>query len=480
MARLTARRRASVAVALVVALGALSVGAWALGEWKPFAHPSAEPSWPANIAPLARYVEDTTRVRFSAHVNVEFIADAQRFLDRVTNDDGPSAAALANSATDEGVGRALGFWSGEPHLADSAHLLRISGDTGVEWLPEEHVVVVRAKNEKAELSPIDRADLVMVLTEIADDQRYQLNERMDRAPTPQDFQVLAGLAIGEALWVLDRYTSRFDNDEAEAYRADRSSRGKEFNDAVTSVNLTFRSLRVASQTVGTAFVAALHRSSDGRAMQHAFTSAVPAAIDQMTMPVHKYAQRDPLEHVEPPAVPTGGEYLYTRQMGPFGVHLLLAGGVPPMDALEAADGWGNDSFIAYQLEGRVCTDARIVADDKAAADRIEHGLKAWAAARPAASQALVGRKDTTLLLSVCDPGAKAAQPTLDAAASDQFLDRADLLRDRVSATGQPALSECIAVRFYRDHAAADLRGANPDVNPFEAIDTIGYDCVSSV
>jgi hypothetical protein len=121
-----------------------------------------------------------------------------------------------------------------------------------------------------------------------------------------------------------------------------------------------------------------------------------------------------------------------------------------------------------------------VADDKAAADRIEHGLKAWAAARPAASQALVGRKDTTLLLSVCDPGAKAAQPTLDAAASDQFLDRADLLRDRVSTTGQPVLSECIAVRFYRDHAAADLRGANPDVNPFEAIDTIGHDCVSSV
>ncbi len=480
MARLTARRRASVAVALVVALGALSAGAWALREWKPFAHASTEPSWPANIAPLARYVEDLTRVQFSERVDIEFIADAQQFLERVTNDDGPSEVALANSATDEAVGRALGFWSGEPHLADSAHLLRTSGDSGVEWLPDEHVVVVRAKDEKAELSPIDRADLVMVLTEIADDQRYHLNARMDRAATPQEVQVLAGLAIGEALWVRDRYVDRFDDDAAESYRADQSTRGETFNDAVDSVNLIFRSLRVASQTVGSAFVAALHRSSDGRAVQHAFTSAVPAAIDQMTMPVHKYAQRDPLERIDPPPVPTAAEYLSTRQMGPFGVHLLLAGGVAPTEALEAADGWGNDAFIAYRLDGRVCTDARIVADDNTAADRIEHGLKAWAAARPAASQALVGRDDTTLLLSVCDPGAKVAQPTLDATASDQFLDRADLLRDRVSATGRPVLSECIAVRFYRDHAAADLRGANPDVNPFEAIDIIGHDCLSSV
>jgi hypothetical protein len=480
MAKLTARRRAWAAVGIVTGVTALSTGAWALHEWKPFAHPSSTPSWPPSVAPLARYVEDTAHVRFTSRVNVEFIADADAFVARVEPDAKPSEAALRTAATDEAVGRALGFWTGEPHLADGSHLLRTSSDSGVEWLPDDNTVVVRAKDGKATLSPIDRADLVLVLTEIVDDQRYRLADRMDAAPTPQAFQVLAGMSIGEALWVHDRYVDRFNGDDVDAYRAALTERSAAFGHAVASVNTVFRTLRVASQTVGAAFIATLHRAAGPHGVARAFTSDVPEAIDQMSLPVHKFFEVDPLEHVDAPPVPSDAEYVYTRQMGPFGVHLVLAGGLDPAEALAASDGWGNDSFVAYRLDNRICVDARIVADDAVAADRIERGLQAWGARRPAASDALVGRHGTTLLLSVCDPGANTAQPTVDAPAADQFLGRADLLRDQVTATGQAGMAECVAMGFFRGRLAADLRGENSDVDPVAEIDLIGHECHTSV
>jgi hypothetical protein len=167
-------------------------------------------------------------------------------------------------------------------------------------------------------------------------------------------------------------------------------------------------------------------------------------------------------------------------MGPFGVYLVLAGGLDAPAALTAADGWGNDAFAAYRLDGKVCVDARIVADSRTDADRIERGLQAWGRARPKASGALVGRDGTTLLLSVCDPGTKATQPVADASDIDQFLDRADLLKDRVAFTGLPALSECVAVSFFTDHVASDLRGDNPQLDPFNEIDDITKNCQTSV
>lgn len=480
MARLTARRRTWVAAGLVTGLAALSTGAWALSEWKPFAHPSATPSWPANVAPLARFVEDTAHVQFTGFVGVEFIADAEAFARRVAPPDSPSDTALRTAATDEAVGRALGFWTGEPHLADGSRLLRTSGDSGVEWLPDDNVVVVRAKDDRATLSPIDRADLVLVLTEIANDQRYDLTTRMDNAATPQDFQVLAGLTIGEAVWVHDRYVDRFNSSDVDAYRAAVTKRSEGYGNAVGSVNTVFRTLRVASQTVGAAFIATLHRAAGTAGVARVFTSNVPDAIDQMSLPVHKFFEADPLERVEAPPVPTDAEYVYTRQMGPFGVHLVLAGGLDPTDALAATDGWGNDSFVAYRLEDRICVDARIVADDVVAADRIERGLHAWGARRPAASDALVGRHGTTLLLSVCDPGTSAQQPTVGAAAADQFLGRSDLLRDQVTATGRAGMAECVAMGFFRSRVTDDLRGANADVDPVAELALIGQRCRTSV
>lgn len=478
MARQTPRRRAWTVVGLVAAIVALSAAAWALHEWQPFAAEAEAVTWPDNIEPLAEFVEATTRLEFLEPVTVEFV-DGDEFAERVAVEP-RTQETLDTIAIDEAVGRALGFWRGDTDLVESADILRAASDSGVEWLLDEDVLVVRAADESSELSVLDRADLVLVLTEIVDDQHFDIARRLAEAGTAQEFQVLAALDIGQALWVRDRYVDDLDIDARRVYQEDRRRRAEETANDVDAVAPAFRALRTVGQAVGAAFVAAMHESDDHHALRDAFTRSVPAALDQMTLPVAKYERRDGLEGVVAPPVPRDATALYERQMGPFAVYMVLAGGLPPREALAAADGWGNDAFTAYRLDGRVCVDGRIEADSRSDADRIEAALDAWGTTRPEEADALVGRDGTSLLLSVCDPGDSTRQPTVTPSAIDEFLGRSALLQQRIELTGLPALSECVTTRFLEEHDASDVSEVTPDFDPFGQFDDITTACLDEV
>jgi hypothetical protein len=479
MARQTPRRTAWIGIGLITATAAIVAGAWGLRQWAPFQHraPGAGVSWPGNIASLAHFAEEHTGLKYLHSVPVEFIADPEQFASRTNADPVPTDRRRELLATDTAVGRALGFWSGDVSLEDSSQTLRGAADFASEWLPEEGVIVVRASSGRAALAVLDRAELVVLLTEVLDDQHFDVARRLADAPTPQRYQALLGLDLGQALWVRDRYVDQLDGVDMGNYVTAMGDRGTTYSNAVTDVPGTYRALRVVAQNLGPTFVAALHELGS-RAVATAFQDDTPTALDQLSLPASKYVRLDPTERVSSPPAPKGGELVYTRQMGPFGVYLVLAGGVPAAAALTASDGWGNDGFTAYRLDGRVCVDARIVADSRSDADRIEHALAAWAATRPDEADALVGRKGTTLLLSVCDPGTDVEQTGLDQAVLDQYFGRASLLADRIDLTGKPGLSECVAVSFYQQYSAADLDGDTIDV--VGELERITDDCTATV
>ena len=480
MAKQTPRRRTWFAVAMTLALVALVTGAWALRRWQPFAHDEASVEWPANIEPLADFVERTTGLPFIEPVSIEFL-ERDDFAERVEAAvEEPSDEALRTAEHDEALGRALGYWSGDPELARRAAQLRDASNSDVEWTADGDVLV-QADGPDDELAVEAQADLVLLLTEIVDQQHFDLGRRIDEAPTAQDFQVLVGLDLGQALWVRDQWVDELDGDDRNAYDEARDRRNTNFADATDDVDPVFRSLRIVGQALGPAFVLALHESGQRDAFEIALRDDVPDAVDQLTMPVGKYERRDELETVDTPPVPSDGTLIYTRQLGPYGLYLLMAGGLPPTEALQAADGWGNDSFVAYTLDDRLCVDARIVADSRTDADRIERGLDAWGHARPDESEALVGRDGDTLLLSVCDPGADTDQTTPDEDDIDQFFARADLLQSRIEVTGLPALSECVTVRWFETHIAADDLGlVLSEFDPFGELDDLTTECRDSV
>lgn len=480
MALQTPRRRVWSATAIVLALTALVVGAWALRQWQPFADDRAEVDWPDNVAPLAQFVERETGLTFLEPIEVTYLSRDEFEARLEASVEEPSDDALRDATNDEAFGRALGYWSGGPELAQRSAQLRAASNSDVEWTPEGDLLV-QAAGPDDEL-PIDvQADLVLLLTELIDQQHFDLGRRIDEAPTAQDFQVLVGLDLGQALWVRDRWLDDLDANGRNAYEEARARRSNNFADATDDVDPVFRSLRIVGQALGPAFVLALHESGRRDAFEIALRDDPPTAVDQLAMPVGKYERRDEIEAVEPPPVPSDGEHVATRQLGPYGLYLLMAGGLPPAEALQAADGWGNDSFVAYTLDDRLCVDARIVADSRTDADRIERGLDAWGHARPDESDALVGRDGDTLLVSVCDPGVDVEQTTPDEDDIDQFFGRADLLASRIQVTGLPALSECVTVRWFETHVAADdLSEVLSEFDPFGQLDDLTEECRDSV
>jgi hypothetical protein len=470
MARLTTRRRLWTAVGLLASITALTVGAWGLREWAPLAHEHPPVTWPKNVQPVVDFVQSEARLQFTDAVTVRFVpnrADFNALLAPAPRTD----AAKARLQTDASLGRALGYWTGDVDLGAWADTTRNATSLASAYLLASNTVIIAAKDANTALTPMQRADLVVTLTEVLDDQHYPINARLRVASTSQQADALTGVAVGEGVFLHDRYIRRFNSADRTAYDTATSKRSDVFNAATTKVSTVYRAIRVMPQRLGVGFAAALHAEQPDR-FARALTTDVPTALDQMEMPTAKYTRRDTTDIVHAPALPVNAQLLGHRQLGPFGLYLMLANGLPATEALTASDGWGNDAVTVYRAGAQTCADGRIVADTSSDADRIERGLNAWGHARPKEASALVGRKGTTLLFTVCDPGPSAHQTVVGADALDQFFGRTEELIQQLTSHGQPTRSECIAVSAYAKYVASDLNLA--------VLDRITADCDSSV
>ncbi len=479
MARQTGRRRAWIAFGLVAGIGAIAVGAWALDRWKPFADDPVAITWPENVAPLAEFVEHETGLQFLRPIHVVYLATDDAFQARANPPVEPTADDKTAAAADEALGRALGLWGDDlDFLAATTEAGPNAGNVG--WDDRTRTLLLHSKGPGAELDVIDRSTVIILLTEELDDQHYDIGRRLAATETAQAFQALRAVHIGQAVWVRDQWVDHLGADDSTAYFQAR--RKADSDRATTNADLpfAFRSLRVAAQSVGISFVNAMHEvgRDDTATLAAVLGTDTPVATDQVSLPVSKYQRRDHLEPVQAPATPTGGTFVQERQLGPFGLFLLMAAGLPAQEALTAADGWGNDAVTVYELDGRICLDARIVADSRTDADRIERGLQNWGATRPDDAKALVARDGTSLLFSVCDPG-DADQSIVPEAKIQQWFTRADVLGQQVDYLGLPDLAECSAVRFFEEFTASAWSGKNADFDQYSELDNLTDECVKS-
>lgn len=482
MARQSARRKTFTGIGLVAGTVALSGGAWGLKEWAPFtdAKVDAPVTWPENVEPIVEYVERLTGLQFSSPIEVEFVEDDDEYAARVVGEPFvPTAEDIASAAEDDAAGRALGLWAGDVSILESNAAYNGGEPFPVYWLTEDNAIVINAADADESLPPIVRAQLALLLTQALDDQLFQVLERADAAPTPQDYQAIIAVAAGHALWVQDEYIADFSEPETTRYENAYQDRVDSFVEETTNVPGSYLALRSAGQQLGTTFVTALVET-DPSLVVEAFTTKRPTALDQISLPFAKFERFDPTEPIEPPTPPNGATRLYWGQLGPTGTFLMLSTGMPVTDALTASDGWGNDTYTVYRLDDTVCVDLHLIADSPDDADRLENGLNGWASVRPAASKALVGRDGVDLYATVCDPGTKARQPVPTTEDVDQFYVRSGYLADQIDDTGNPELAECIAVATFEEYTLNDLR--NPDVtgDVSDALQTITDDCRDQV
>ena len=445
----------------VLSFVALVAAAWGIKEWAPFAEEPAAVYWPRSVKPLADFVEHTTDLRFDQQVEVRFAATDEEYL-ALADPPQPEPTEEDRSfmAAQEAAGRAFGLWNGEFSSieADDA----IYANAGVaNWDPFSNVLVIRA-DDPDDLSPRVRSSVVRELAFVINAQSFDYPARVREVRTRQEYLALVALDVGHALWVHDEYyNNELSTDEQIEYDDEASQVSGGYTESVAWIPPAYTALRIVAQQLGSVFVGAFE--DEPVVLHRAMGDELPQALDQITLPFGHYQRLDRTEAVEPPPVPRGGEQIYTNQAGPFLLHLMLSTGSPANVALTAADGWGSDAYTVYRLNGRVCLDMHLVADSRADADRLDTALTNWAAVRPAASSALVGRDGTDLYLSVCDPGTDATQPVPTQDDVDQYVRRSNLLRHEMTLTGNLEAAECTAVAVFADAQVKDFDDPEFDI-----------------
>ncbi|HQZ33808.1 MAG TPA: hypothetical protein PK020_05255 [Ilumatobacteraceae bacterium] len=474
MARQTALRRAWTGVALTTSLVAIGAGAWGLQRWAPFADAVAD--WPDNVRPVVEFVEGATGQRFVRQVTIEYIADSDQYRTLVQPGTGdPTDEERATAAADEGVARALGLWAGDGSVIEFRAAYASADPLPVTWFADTDTIAINAQSG-SELSPLLRAELSVRLTQALDNQLFRTIEQIRRAPTSQEYQALVAISIGHALWVHDLYVDNLAEDERTRYSADSEDGDVSWAEAMADVPLAYRAIRAIPQQIGPMFVEALAQTGRTQ-VARALSTSVPVALDQISLPARKYLRPDATEHVTRPPGPAGADVHSSNQMGPFALYLLFSTGMPLDVALTASDGWGNDRYTAYTLDGRVCVDVHVVADSPHAGDLLEAGLDGWARARPEEADVLIGRDGLDLYATACDPGVEVGQSTPTATAVQQYLARAQVLQRRASGGRGVGLAECVAVSFYGSHDNATM---DETLDFYEELRTLEQNCLSAV
>lgn len=472
-------RRGLPAIASLVALAALSAGAWGLKLWAPFADQPDTPAdvtWPHTIEPLARFVEDTTGLTFLQPVPVEWVADSAAIAAR-TADDGPSAEHRANAAAQDQAGRALGLWAGDVSSIANDEAI-YSGESFAYWMNDTNILLIAANADAAQLTPQLRAEIVFELTLAIDEQHFHLIRRSGEAHTRQEYLAGVALFLGDASWVHAQfYEHGLTESERSVYDAAWDDAGAAYDARVAGVPLAYLALRQLPQSIGPTFVGLL-RAQGNEVFFAAMSDDTPVALDQVSLPVGKYGHRDPTEHVSAPSGPARATVLYSSQAGPFMLFLMLSTGQAANAALTAADGWGNDAYTIYGQGDQVCIDLHVVADSRHDADLLDAAFTAWAQARPPAAGALVGRDGSNVYASACDPGPAAEQRVPVQDEIDQFVSRDQLILREFAATGDPVVAECVGTRLFADFSLGELFAAEVDITA--EITSAEHDCTSLV
>jgi hypothetical protein len=95
-------------------------------------------------------------------------------------------------------------------------------------------------------------------------------------------------------------------------------------------------------------------------------------------------------------------------IGAVSLFAMLADRLDAVTAMDATDGWGGDSYVAYEKgtgsDRRVCVSATVRAKDDGTFDGLRDALRGWQKAMPTAAGATVSVRGHDIALTSCDPG----------------------------------------------------------------------------
>jgi hypothetical protein len=438
------RRRAgrSTLAALVTAL----VVATALGGSAAAAAASTRPaenapgSWDHQVAPIAAKVEKLRGLDFDHPVPVHYLADAA-FRKRV----GVKASKLSR-ADRRKVGdlqatlRALGLIDANTDIVEALDAVQDAGVAAF-YDPKGKEIVVRGKGA---LDVEHKVTLAHELTHVLQDQHFDLRELRRAASDSKTSSsgALTALVEGDAERIQHAYLKRLSKADQTAYDAAEAKASDSVESEIASAPELVKIELGAPYIFGPAVLDLLAAHGGNRSVDTAFRQGAPS--DEIYLDPSAALRDVQVAEVATPPIPTGAHRIGKPDtIGPFDLFTVLASRIDRQAALSAADGWAGDRFVAYRSEGRVCARA-VIAGTTGGASALTAGLRAWAAAMPAASVE-AGPGPRLVTLTSCDTGGIAA-PTADRTqgAVRLLATRNAIFTSAVRSGASNALAKCVA------------------------------------
>ncbi len=352
----------------------------------PAAAPSPAPTAPPVTAPpaaavpaadsiaqavptLSAFVEKERSLKFKTPVTVTVLEEAP-FKARLAERRLAPAEAEARQA--QGVMRALGLIG--PNVDLAAQVKRLStGSASAFYDNAANELVVRA----GPATPFARKILVHELTNALDDQHFELDRPALKGAGNEAGDAFEAIAQGVAARVEERFVASLSASERQEVQAEqRRLAGLIPRDIPQYVLVSFgfpftAGLRLANALAG----------AGGQARLNAALQGPPSTTEQVLRP-EKYTAGEAPRAIPAPAA--DGPVVLQGSLGQLNLSLMLAEVLEAGYAEGAADGWGGDSFVAWQNGAQTCVRMAVDMDNAEENAELAEALADWASERSGA------------------------------------------------------------------------------------------------
>jgi hypothetical protein len=458
------RRRRWPYVVLALALVAAALAAAAFTHYRSGpAGPPHPSTWDPRVQKYVDFVEARRDLEFKHPVYVDFLSDAA-FEKQVTHDrDELSDDDLEELDQYAGMLRALGLIEGDVDLFDKQNELQGKGIIGFYSYDDE-----RLRIRGTEITPAVESTIVHELTHALQDQNFDLGERFEELRKADDANASAAsegfdaLVEGDARRIETIWRDHLSEKERAALDKEQKKGGRGFEKNSKDIPEVMVTMMAAPYELGQALLAIAVQQGGDDAVDGLFRSP-PKTEEQQLDPWTLVADHQGFLSVPKPDLPEGTKSFDDGAFGSVGWLMLLSERLPATQALTAVDGWGGDSYAAYDQDGVSCVTLDYRADTPNDLAQMKSALGAWVAKGPKGS-AEVSRQDQTLVLHSCDPGKDAAK-VASGRSKDALalaLTRTYLSLQLVKAHVDVPVARCGADRLVREFTVAQLNDPHID------------------
>jgi hypothetical protein len=250
-----------------------------------------------------------------------------------------------------------------------------------------------------------RVTLAHEFTHVLQDQHFTIGRRRtSHFSTSQESSAFRTLLEGDAVRIENQYIDSLSAEEKTQYQQVHQQEVDSATAGLSEVPVALQALQAAPYLLGPTFVELLDAKGSQSEVDSAFRT--PPATDEQVFDPRAFLAHNGALDVAAPALPDGVAQDKQVDGGDFGVtswFLVLAERIDPLVALQAADGWGGDAYVAYEQDGKTCMRLNWQGDTSTDDREMHDALDQWVAAMPA-GVASVQANGALLLVQSCDPG----------------------------------------------------------------------------